>query len=279
MKSKPYSRVYLEITNICNRSCSFCHGTSRPKRSLSLSEVDRISDMLLPFTDYIYLHLMGEPLTHKELPRIIELLSGKGFKCAITTNGTLLKERREELLSSGVYKINISLHSFESGNLCRHLDYVKECAKFASDASDKGILSVLRLWNIGGDDKENDEVLNTLRESIGGEWIKGSRGYRIKNKLHLEYGERFEWPDINIAPLGDSCFCYGLADHFGILSDGTVVPCCLDSDGVISLGNLFDTDLGEILASSRAVNIREGFKKRAAVEELCKRCGYSRRFG
>ena len=88
----------------------------------------------------------------------------------------------------------------------------------------------------------------------------------------------FDWPDMSAEELGENCFCYGLRDQVGVLCDGTVVPCCLDHDGDIPLGNLFERELDEILVSPRAGAIREGFSHRLAVEELCRRCGYARRF-
>ena len=245
---------------------------------MTLTELDLITDKLLPFTDYIYFHLMGEPLLHKDLIDMISLTSNKGFKCAVTTNGTLLKARGDALIKSGVYKINISLHSFEGASEEEHNAYLSSCIDFAKKASDAGVLCVFRLWNGEYEIENNSRALALLRERLPYEWVEGARGYRIKDKLHLEYGERFDWPTMDIDPIGDEAFCYGLADHFGILSSGTVVPCCLDSDGNIPLGNALCEDLSAVLSSERAKNIREGFKSRLAKEELCKRCGYSRRF-
>lgn len=278
MEKKPFSRVYLEITNICNRACSFCHGTRRKNGRMNRESFEIAARALVPYTDYLYFHLMGEPLTHPDLPELIRIAGKLGFKSAITTNGTLLSSRGEELIAANVYKVNVSVHSFESGSEEEHLRYLSDICDFAVRASEAGVLTVLRLWNNGHDGGMNDTVLQFLQQRISGEWKWGSRGARIRHKLHLEYGERFEWPDMNAADGGDRVFCYGLADHFGVLCDGTVVPCCLDSDGEIRLGNLFETPLCDILASPRAVAIREGFKKRCASEQLCRRCGYARRF-
>ena len=233
---------------------------------------------LVPYTDYLYFHLMGEPLTHPDLPEFIRIAGELGFKSAITTNGTLLSSCGDKLIDSGVYKVNISVHSFEGSDDLAHIKYLSEIADFAIKASDAGVLTVLRLWNNGHDGGRNDKVLEFLRERITGEWTFGSRGARIRHKLHLEYGERFEWPDMGADDGGPAVFCYGLSDHFGILCDGSVVPCCLDSDGVITLGNVFSEPLSKILDSPRAEAIKEGFKKRCASEELCRRCGYARRF-
>ena len=278
MQKLPYSRVYLEITNICNKSCSFCHGTRRAPGFMSFDELKRALDSLEGLTEYIYFHLMGEPLLHPELPLFIKEASDRGFKCAVTTNGSLIEDRGEELLSSRVYKVNISLHSFEDGAEKDFLSYIDSVCRFADKASSMGILTVLRLWNNGHDGGKNLKIEELLKAHFKDEWVYGNRGARIRPKLHLEYGERFAWPDKEAECGGEKLFCYGLGDHFGILCDGTVVPCCLDSDGVISLGNIFSDDLKSILSSARAEAIKEGFKNKTAAEDLCRRCGYARRF-
>lgn len=275
---KKYSRVYVEITNICNRSCSFCPGTARALRRLSVAEFAEICDKLVGLTDYLYLHVMGEPLTHPELGELIAVANRRGFKVAITTNGTLLPKVGEMLEASGVYKVNISLHSFEENDDVRHAAYVSGCLDFAAAASDRGILVTLRLWNRGYDEGRNINTIDIIKERFKSDWVWGARGARIKHKLHLEEGERFDWPDMTAPDLGDRVFCHGLGDHFAILSDGTVVPCCLDREGAIALGNIFDGDIREILVSERAMAMCEGFAKKTASEELCRRCGYARRF-
>ena len=279
MENKKYSRVYVEITNICNRSCSFCPGTSRERRRMTLSEFSTVADALVGVTEYIYLHVMGEPLTHPELAEMIKYASALGFKCAITTNGTLIKSRADQLIDAGVYKVNLSVHSFEDGDEESYLSYISDLADFADRASGAGVLTVLRLWNKGHDGGRNDRTLELLQEKLSGEWKWGARGARIRHKLHLEYGDRFDWPDMQAENMGSEVFCYGLADHFGILCDGRVIPCCLDREGEITLGNIFDTPVRDILSTDRAEAIRAGFAKKCAVEELCQRCGYARRFG
>ncbi|MBO5786982.1 MAG: radical SAM protein [Clostridia bacterium] len=273
-----YSKVYIEITNICNMSCSFCHGHKRALRRMSMSEFSHILDCLSGRTEYIYYHLMGEPLTHPLLPDFIKTARSRGFKSIVTTNGTLIKSRGDELLDSGVHKVNISIHSFENGSDEEHCRYIREVSDFAALAADKGIITVFRLWNEGLDGGRNEAAIKLLKENLVGEWAKNTRGIRIRDKIHIDWGERFEWPDAEADIKGEKFFCYGLKDHFGILADGTVVPCCLDSDGIISLGNIFTQDVNEILGSERARAMRDGFCRGIASEELCKRCGYAQRF-
>jgi len=273
-----YRRVYVEITNVCNMNCSFCHGHSRSPRKMTEDEFSLILDKLSGVTQYVYYHLMGEPLTHPELGKFLRLAAERGYKSVITTNGTLLDKRGEEILSSGVHKVSISVHSFEGENESAHAEYLEKIASFAKQAAKQGVIVVLRLWNKGFDGGKNDFVLSYLRSYFGCEWEENTRGYRIQNKLFLEWGDRFGWPDKDAPHISDNVFCYGLRDHFGILSDGTVVPCCLDSDGVISLGNIFSEDIADIISSERARAMVKGFDGRKASEELCRRCAYAQRF-
>lgn len=259
-----YTRVYVEITNICNLRCSFCHGHKRPPRRMTEAEFCRVLEQLQGKTEYLYYHLMGEPLLHPQLPVFLQLAKDMGFRSNITTNGTLL----DKVDLSGVHKVNISLHSQESGD---PEAYLRNVAAFVENAGDT-IVS-LRLW-VG----ENKEMEARLRELMPGEWSPNTRGYRIKDRVFLEYGKQFDWPDREAPVCGERIACYGLRDHFGILCDGTVVPCCLDSEGVINLGNVFQEELSDILASERASAICKGFQNRKACEDLCRRCGYAQRF-
>ena len=273
-----YSKVYVEITNICNMSCSFCHGHKRERRRMSADEFSQILDKLTDKTKYIYYHLMGEPLTHPQLPEFIKMAGERGYKSIITTNGTLLGRRGVELLSAGLHKVNISLHSFEDGTDESYEGYVRQLCDFAKLAAEQGTIVVFRLWNKGVDGGRNETAMTLLRENIDGEWAENTRGVRMRDKIFLEWGERFEWPDSQADIKGNKFFCYGLRDQFGILSDGTVVPCCLDSDGIINLGNIFTDDVNKILGSERAKAMVCGFSRGVATEDLCKRCGYAQRF-
>lgn len=273
-----YKRVYVEITNICNMNCSFCHGHSRKPRSMTMDEFSLILEKLKGFTEYIYFHLMGEPLLHDELSSFLKTAKDNGYKAMITTNGTLLQSVGQSIIEQVPHKVNISVHSFENGDDEQYNNYINQIASFAAQASEKGIITVLRLWNNGFDGGLNDKTINTLKTLLPGEWADNSKGIRIKEKLFLEWGDRFEWPDICESIKGEEFFCYGLRDHFGILCDGTVVPCCLDSDGIINLGNIFENDLSDILECERAKKIVEYFSMHKASEELCKKCGYAQRF-
>ena len=273
-----FSRIYVEITNICNMNCSFCHGHSRKLKQMTTEEFKLVLDKISGYTNYIYYHLMGEPLSHSDLPEFLQIARKKGFKSMITTNGTLLEKCGDKILEAGVHKVNISVHSFEEGTGEQFENYMKKLVDFALKANEKGVIIVFRLWNNGFDNGRNITIIDYLKNKINDKWTDNNKGFKIRNKMFLEYGERFSWPDLNAEEQGSDVFCYGLRDHIGILSDGTVVPCCLDSNGVINLGNIFKEELSDILNSERAKSIKFGFDCRKAVEDLCKKCGYAQRF-
>ena len=276
---KRFNKIYLEISNICNLNCAFCPGTKRKKHAMTEEEFSRLLPMLRPYSDYLYFHLMGEPLCHPKLGRFLELAGEHGFKVILTTNGTLLKKQQETLLSSpALHKVNVSLHAFEANDLSVPFeDYLSGCYSFGKAAEGEKII-VYRLWNQGGADEMNQQILAAMERIFPRPWKEERKGIRIGQKVFLEYGDKFDWPDLN-APEG-SCrvFCYGLRDQIGVLCDGTVVPCCLDHEGDLALGNLFDEEMEFILNTPRAKAIYDGFTDRTAAEELCRKCGYARRF-
>ena len=275
-----FRKVYLEISNICNLKCAFCPGTKRQKRAMSEADMEALLPKLRPYTDYLYFHLMGEPLCHPWLGTFLEMAHSHGFKVILTTNGTLLPKMQNALLRApGLHKVNISLHAFEANDLSMPFcEYLSGCFTFGKAAEGKVLISY-RLWNNHGQDEKNDEILQALEAYFPKPWVQERNGIRIGNRVYLEHGDKFDWPDLSAPDGGAGVFCHGLRDQIGVLCDGTAVPCCLDHEGDIALGNLFDQTLDEILESDRAKAIYDGFSQRRATEELCRKCGYARRFG
>lgn len=274
-----FRKIYLEIGNVCNLNCAFCPKTRRAPRVMSEGEFSELLPKLRPYTDFLYFHLMGEPLCHPKLEKFLFLAGQAGFRVILTTNGTLLAKNQDVLLRSpALHKVNISLHAFEANELTvPFADYLHDAFLFGQAAQGKCIVSY-RLWNQGGAEEKNGEILCTAAKYFPEPWAQERQGSRMGNKIYLEHGEKFDWPDQNAAEGEECLFCYGLRDQLGVLCDGTVVPCCLDHEGDLALGNLFAQDIEEILQTPRAKAIYEGFSRRVAVEELCRKCGYARRF-
>ena len=286
-----FKKVYIEITNVCNLSCSFCPKTGRDKEFLSIERFKKILEEVKPYTKYIYFHLMGEPLLNRNLEKFLEISYNEGFKVNLTTNGTLIPKVKEVLLNAkALRQINISLHSFEANNNnILFTDYFNNVFDFVKEANENtDIICAMRLWNMDsstlkGQNDLNNDILAEMGRILGyegnlSEILERDNKVKIKDRMYLNGAEKFQWPAMDIEPLGDIGFCHGLRDHFGILVDGTVVPCCLDGEGNIPLGNIYEKPLKEILEGERARSIYDGFSARKRVEELCKRCGYSEKF-
>lgn len=277
-----FKRVYVEITNVCNLACSFCPGTGREPRFLTPEEFRLLAERLRRHTRYLYFHVMGEPLLHPQLPELLAIAGELGFRVCITTNGTLLPEAAAKLLAApALHKVSVSLHSFEGNNGGDMTAYLRGVWDFCTAAAQKGVLCALRLWNEGGAEARNGEIVDFLSAATGLDVAHlprdGAGNRRLGTGLYLESARRFDWPAPDAAE-SDTQFCHALRQQIAVLCDGTVVPCCLDGEGRIPLGNLFARTLPEILDTPRARAMREGFSRRQPSEALCRRCGYAARF-
>lgn len=278
-------RIYVEIGNICNLSCSFCAGTSRPKRQMTAEEFDCICGKIKPHTKYIYLHVMGEPLLHKELDTFLKIAKNHELPVCITTNGTLLSQRGNILLENSeiIHKVSISLHAPEGSGYTDLDKYLKEVVDFSKYAASVGIYVVFRLWNCDsaegkGENFRNAYIEEYLHKEYSSSWQTRPKGYRLSTNTFLEYDGIFTWPSKSTADKSDAGFCHGLSSQLAILADGCVVPCCLDSEGEMELGNIFSSSLEEILSGERAVKIKSSFASGQIFEELCKKCTFARKF-
>lgn len=269
------TRCYLEITNVCNLNCLFCPKTTREKHTMTLDEFDTLTTRLAGEVRFLYFHLMGEPFLHPLLPEFILMARRKGVTPVITTNGTLLAQRGD-LLDALPHKLQISLHSHEGNGKDNPEQYIDEVMAFAKEAAQRGCVVVLRLWNEGGFNRMNASILDMIADRQPRPWTQRYDGWKLAENLYVESDDMFEWPDLqHDVYKEEEVFCYALRNQIGVLADGTVVPCCLDHNGDMPLGNLYDNSLNEILASPRATALYQGFTSHTAVEPLCRRCGYS----
>lgn len=274
-------RAYVEITNVCNLHCSFCPGTARERRFLSPAEFRVLAEKLRPYTGYLYLHVMGEPLLHPDLEEILGVCKELDFRVCLTTNGTLLPERLPLLRASpALHKVSVSLHSFEGNGGEVGLErYVTDCRSACEALASGGVICAMRLWNEGGADRLNEQILPLLTDGRSIDDLPRDRAghRRLGERLFLESAEKFDWPGQETRG-ADSQFCHALRRQVAVLCDGTVVPCCLDGEGQLALGNLLREELPDILEKPRARAMLEGFAQRRPSETLCRRCGYARRF-
>ncbi len=273
-----FKKIYIEITNICNLNCPFCPPDNRKKEFMTLDNFEKILDKIKSYTKYIYLHVKGEPMLHPEFDKFVKLAFEKGFFVNITTNGTLL----EKHLNSTKYlrQINISLHATNDEKIIKTARQIKDCYvnfrvwNFNEKSSTIDLLQKEFSANIY--DKLNEKMIEMNHKSLASE-----TNFTIKDNYYISIQNEFKWPEIcsgNYQPPYTNGYCHALKDHIAILVDGTVVPCCLDNNGDINLGNIYNNSLEEILNSEKFQKIINGFKQRICVEKLCQNCEYKNRF-
>lgn len=290
---KKFKKFYIEITNVCNLSCSFCPQTKRSPEIMKFDVFNKILDEVKPYTDYLYFHVKGEPLLHPEIDKFLDISYEKGFMVNITTNGTLISKAKDKILMKpALRQVNFSLHSFDGNQSHNNKEeYIKEIISFAKEAADKtNVFIALRLWNLDRDNatnlqkRRNSQILQIIQKEFNLDYkieekvIPGS-GIKIMERIYLNQDIEFKWPDLKEEEDEGKGFCYGLRNQAAILVDGTVVPCCLDGEGIINLGNINKAHFSQIIESTRARDIINGFSNRKAVEELCRKCGYRKKFG
>ena len=257
---------------------------------MDLTLFEKIIQQVAPLTELVCFHLMGDPLVHPKLGQLIAICEKYQVKIFFVTNGVLLKESNQELLfSDAFYQVNFSLHSFfdnfKGKDPSNYLEKIFNWTQLALQRRPDLYINY-RLWNlqdVRGGETENIEMLRRIEQHFNFKMhapvdVRKQKSLKIKNRLYLHFDTEFIWPAIDLPVLGNQGTCYGLSSHFGILADGTVVPCCLDKEAAIPLGNANDDTILNILNNEKAQAMLNGFKQNKLVENLCQRCQYIERF-
>lgn len=263
-----YKKVYVEITNNCNLNCDFCPHNKREHKFMNFDEFKTILNKLENHTKYLYFHILGEPLLHPNINEFIDYASSK-YNINITTNGYLINRVKD---NKNIRQINISLQSYTPNSNKTLEQYLNDIFDAINELKKTTYIS-LRMWVLGDNTKEIlDYINNKYNTNI--EYYEGYQSTALEDNVFLAFNKEFEWPNMNKEVISELGYCYALKDHIGILVDGTVVPCCLDSEGIIKLGNIYHETLEDIINSNRYQNMLNGFKNKHKCEELCKRCNF-----
>lgn len=257
-----FKRIYIEITNICNLNCEFCAPHTRENRYMKKAEFEQLLDKISAYTKHIYLHVKGEPLIHPEFDEFVKIAHAKGFQINLTTNATLLEKHLE--ITKYLRQINVSFHATNDAQIIETTRKINDC------------IINYRIWNIN----ENNEALELIKKEFGiteSLDFEQKQNYTLAPNKFLSIASKFKWPSLTDKDTSNG-YCHALKDQIAILVDGTVVPCCLDNNGDIPLGNIFTEDLSSILSKPRTTQIIQGFQNRVAIEPLCQKCTYKNRF-
>lgn len=269
-----FKRIYIEITNICNLNCTFCHKNTRTPQFMSINSFNHIIQQIKPYSSYIYLHVQGEPLLHPNLDEILNICDKENIQVQLVTNGTLIIKHMHIYKHPSLRKISFSLHSIDQQTLDA-LEYYLPIDTFINNATNKYI--ELRFWN-RNDMKEKSKI---IYEYINNKYTlhptKKVDSFQLNSNIYLYFQDEFEWP--SVASNDDhNGYCYAAKNMLAILVDGQVSICCLDAHGDINLGNIFSQDLSKILNSNKYQEILNDFSKNKCHEELCQKCTYRKRF-
>jgi radical SAM protein with 4Fe4S-binding SPASM domain len=282
-----FKRVYLEISNICNVQCSFCPVVEKDNKLMDVTEFEAILKQVAPLAEIVCLHLMGEPLAHPKFLEILATCEKYNTQIDLTTNGILIKKYKEHIINSNcIRQVNFSLQAFKDNFPDRDIDpYLLPIFEFTKSAHElrPALYTNFRLWNQESNDADNEEIFKriesyfkiTINRNIETGAIKSKN---IWNRLYLHFDSRFEWPSFSLPHQGTQGRCHGTVNHIGIHADGSVVPCCLDKNAAINLGNVKEQSLNDIINSDRFVKMRNGFLNGVLVEDFCQHCTFINRF-
>ncbi len=255
---------------------------------MDLKLFDSIVNQLQYHTKEIALHVVGDPLSQSNLIEYLDIIHKYRLKSLITTSGYFLKKHNyQTLFHPSVKQINISLNSFNKNdtnlNFEQYITPILALCQAKIEQTQELFIN-LRVWNLDEANSEisyNKMLFDRLSRSfdidIANIYKTKPKSIRLESKILLHFDSYFEWPSLNNQIYGDGT-CQGLSSHIAILANAKVVPCCLDCDGIISLGNLQQESLKSILKSQKTRDIIDGFKDNKAIEELCQKCSYKSRF-
>ena len=275
---KKFKKIYIEITNSCNLNCSFCSKVEKPKRTMTKEEFTHILSEIKSYTDNIYLHVKGEPLLHPNLIEFLQIAENCNIKVNLTTNGVLFPKRVDELSQcNSLQKINFSLHS--ENDIPNYLDNIFNSVEKLKDKT-----IIYRLWTLKNGEfdekstKTAEKIIDYYKlspETV--EKINNQNNIKISSTIYVDKDNEFEWPD-DKKDEENQGFCMALKTQVAILVDGTVVPCCLDSNGKIDLGNIYTDSFESIINGKRCLDLKKSFQDRKPCEKLCLNCTYKNRF-
>ena len=276
-----FKKIYIEITNICNLKCKFCPETNRKKEFMSLENFEEVVRKIHKHTQLVCLHVKGEPLLHNNLEGLLKILEKYNLKANITTNGTLIKEKLQTIKNSkAVRQINFSIHSITQNEKLNE-QYMQDI--FESAEQLENVIISYRLWNL--QNMRENEINNHIITAIENYYkipdlkqkLMKNDFIQLKEKMFINQDIEFTWPDINKEVIIEKGRCLALKEQIAILVDGTVVPCCLDNNGDISLGNILEESFDEILNKEKSLTIKKNFENSIITCELCKTCGFLKR--
>ncbi|GAA7920866.1 radical SAM/SPASM domain-containing protein [Helicobacter pylori] len=278
---KPFKKIYIELSDICGLQCSFCPNPKNIRGVIPLELFEKVCKEAAPLTPIITFHVLGDPCKLKNLNHYLSTARRFSLKVDLVTSGVYLCDF-ETLLQDIIYQISISLDAgLDNHNKLNQHRYIQKILEFCRYKCEKNSEVFLNLRIQDSTLEKHQNLIKPFLESfecVSLETLKSQGRTRLFKKSFLNIQKTFKWPNLNaqnsLNQESKTPYCYGLIKQIAILSNGVVVPCCMDTQAHINLGDLNHTPLKDILKSQKAMAIKTHFLKGEALELLCKNCSY-----
>lgn len=276
-----FKKIYVELSDICGLKCEFCPSKKAQRGILPLQDFEKIAMQICERAEIFTFHLLGDPLILDNLEQFLSIAKAYKMRLEITTSGFYLSEKNQNLLLNyeNIHQINFSLVAFFSQKRLDLNAYLKPILKLCErhfKCKNSSFIN-LRLWNFDVNfkaPKENEEIYKILNENFKEKFDFTMPKIRLQRHIILHQARRFTWPSLKTPIVSKKGFCYALKEQVGILSDGTLVPCCLDSSGAINLGNVLENSFQNLLETKKFLDLKQGFERGERLENLCQRCEF-----
>jgi len=256
--------VGVETTNHCNLKCITCPTHERMKRRRGYMSEDVYKEVLRqldcgstkgnPLS--VGLSNWGEPLLHPSIIDYINMASTRSFRTSLVTNGTLLnRDLSKRLMDSGLDELTFSIDgvgkAYEDIRGIPYNNIKNKIDEFLSIKETVGWKGSVRIRTVVC------ESNSSAFKEIYDEW----KGHGIEFSIQREV----LWKD---AERNDPCEF--IKSTIVVLWNGDIVPCCVDYDGELNLGNVMTDNLFQVwdgkMEALRLNHIRGNYPS------LCRKC-------
>jgi MoaA/NifB/PqqE/SkfB family radical SAM enzyme len=281
----PFLNLDIEPTNRCNAHCYFCPRDATPHQGLMTPEVfdkalertiefDAIARVRFGTRTKVNLCGLGEPLLNRNTPDFVRKVRDAGFEISISSNGSVLDEKRgAALLEAGLQGIEINVG--EEGDdydeiyglpFAKTRENVVRFAEMAGDQCQVRIVLVdhrrdrghmkkmMQFWRDHGIDKFlPSEIMNR-----GGTLFVDEMQYESfpERATVLEMLEARSVNPVCLAPFMLLFIGY----------DGQYYLCCSDWKKEVAFGSVFETSFMAIMGDK--------LERTESRDPICKNCNH-----
>jgi radical SAM protein with 4Fe4S-binding SPASM domain len=262
MEIKPLTSLIVEPTNTCNLRCAFCFVTEGMNRPAGFMEFDLFEKIVddCPGLEHLCMHNWGEPLLNKDIFKMFDHARRAGVKhIVMNTNGTLLTDRMiDKIVDSPLSVIRFSIdgsaatfrriRGVELEKIERNILKLRERKEARRPALGMGVVFTVEEETQGDIDAyvaHWRDIVDHVR--LQPKLIQGPRGEICPEPFGKDYGKLV------------------------VLWDGTVIPCCVDYNATLPLGNAWKDSVISIWRGAAIERLRRRHEDRD-FPDTCANC-------